>query len=163
MASDESWEKYGFPDDVTFRSMYLPSVGLIKALNERLEAVGMEPVPVPGYFTPYEGSQSFTGRIDSKIFNELCYRFVNPEKIPSAQYYSACFWRPDELELAAADGVEEDVFHYHPLMPEFPVKWAIARYKAINLLRYVVTSDAKDWPDIFTYEDKNNTFNFKAP
>lgn len=164
MPDVENWDECGFPDHIYFRTMYLPTVGLIKALNERLAVFGLDTLPVPEYFSPYEGSQSFLGRFDSKIFNEgLPDRFVNLDKVQTAQDYFGCFWTAEELEMAAAGGVEEDVFQYHPLMPEFPEKWALHRYNMINLLRYVSTSEPEDWPDEFTYEDKNDTFNFKAP
>ncbi|MBE6373963.1 MAG: hypothetical protein E7055_18070 [Lentisphaerae bacterium] len=163
MPDTENWEEYGFPDDLFFRPMYRPSIGIIKALNERLEAVNMETLTVPDYFAPYQGSQSFLGSIESKILNELCYEFVNPEKVPSAKYYSACFWDPEALELAAAGGVEENIFRYSPLMPQFPVKWAQFTYNLINLLRYVPTTTPRDWPDKFEYTDLNSTFAFKAP
>ena len=161
MPDAESWSKYGFPDHIYFRTMYLPTVGLIKALNERLESVKLETLPVPEYFSTYEGSQYFLGSFDSKIFNHAVYRFVKPDKVSTAQNYYECFWSAEELELAAADEIGENIFTYHPLMPDFPFQWAMQRYNAINLLRYVVTSDPQDWP-LFTYTDLNNSFKFKA-
>ena len=91
--------------------------------------------------------------------------FVNPDKIPSASSWMDCFWDFSDLILAAAGGVEEDtIFSFDSsdwLYPEFSVKWALQRYNAINLLRYVVT-EIIYVPPYVEYEDINDTFQFKA-
>ena len=164
MTEANSWEDCGFPD-IYFRTGYLPWLGLVKALYERRSAVGLQTyIPrVPEYFC----------RIDIKMIYH-CWDFdralpagyfINPDKIPSASSPSDCFWTEDSLLLAAAGGVQDDVVTTNSMrwffLPEFPVKWAIQRYNAINLLRYVPTEYIPQWP-YFAYEDLNNTFNFKA-
>ena len=158
MPDAESWGKYGFPDGLTFRSPYLPGVGLCKALNERLDAVELSRFTVPEYFTPYPG-MSFTESLRSKIGYAAVNGFVNPDNIQSANNYYECFWG-SEFFRTAADGEDMDELN-NILRPEFSIKWAVWMYNAINLLRYVPTTKPINWPR-FEYEDLNNTFNFKA-
>ena len=157
----ENWEEYGFPDDLTFRSRYLPWVGIIKALNERRQAVDLEPFPVPEYFS------TFGGMIWESDFNdalgEVIPYYVYPDAIASADQYSDCFWGENYQEFREIALVGEDIENVTSFMrPHFSVKWAIYTYNRINLLRYVPTSDPEDWP-VFTYTDLNGSFNFKAP
>lgn len=164
MPDSENWEKYGFPDDIAFMTVYKPMIGLIKALNERLEAVDLSAMAVPEIFSIRTYMPiSYLQDIDAYLF-QASMRFVDPDKISSAQGYADCFWDWDDLMLEAADGISEDIVSswppYNPLMTAFPVKFAEQRYKAINLLRYVVTTESYEWP-AFSYEDRNNTFNFK--
>lgn len=155
----ENWAQYGFPDNLYFRWYYTPLIGLIKATNERLDAVDLEEIELPEYFSEYPNY--FLDSVTAKIF-EAGAKFVNPDKISSAQSYDQCFWTQVDLSNAAADG-DQPYYHYQDVFsPDYPVKLAIQRYNAINLLRYVPTSDQEDWPDIFTYEDRYNTFKFKA-
>ena len=158
----ENWEQCGFPDDLYFRPYYTPMIGLIKATNERLAAVDLEEIPLPKYFSEY--SYYFLDSLNDIIFGifGIAWKYVNPDKISSAHQYQDCFWTDSELEEAAAeDG--EPYYHYQwPFSPDYPVKLAVQMYNAINILRYVPTSDPSDWPDVFTYADRYNTFNFKA-
>ena len=156
----ESWNDYGYPDDLTLKTAYLPTVALIKALNERRAAVNMEPLIVPDYFSPWPGPQSFLADFDFAL-NATVPHFVNPDAVSSATSYSGCFWWYEDLELAAVGGDPAKVYHRNPLQPEFCLKWALQRYAEINLLRYVATTTESDWPT-FNYEDINDTFNFKA-
>ena len=161
MPDIENWEKYGFPDDIFFRSPYLPGVGLVKALNERLEAVNAETIEVPQYFHPYPG-MVFTTNFQGKLLNDAASRFVNPDKISTAERYEDCFWDAMELQQIGLDGEDWNNVT-SPSRPEFSAKWAIWMYKQINILRYVATSSRQEWPDVFTYEDRYSSFNFKAP
>ena len=167
-----SWEDCGFPN-IHFRTAYLPWVGLVKALNERVRTAPYLQLPVPGYFTPIPEKMFLTCyRFDNEgliwavsQFNNQ--RFINPDKIqPPDPSLNDCLWTLPDLLLAAAGGIEEDIVTSNDpadiLMPEFPVKWAIQRYNAINLLRYVYTGHSSVFP-YFTYEDINDTYNFKAP
>ena len=165
MPDEESWEKYGFPDDLMFRSPYLPGVGLCKAFNERVDAEGeinfaaapVTRVDIPEYFTPYPG-MGFQFMIN--VWNLAFYKYVNPEKVPTATRYMDCFWDANDLRSIAADNMDmNDLTNI--LRPEFSVKWALWIYNAINILRYVPTSTFGEWPT-FTYEDRYDTFNFKA-
>ena len=156
---EENWSQYGFPDNLYFRWYYTPMIGLVKATNERLAAVDLEEIPVPEYFSEYPNY--FLDGVNNKIL-DAGEKFVDPDKISSAHRYEECFWTRNDLLQAAADG-EEIYYHYQfPFSPDYPVKLAIQMYNAINILRYVPTSDPQDWPDVFTYEDRYNTFNFKA-
>lgn len=169
MPDNESWEKYGFPDDIMFRTPYLPWVGLIKALNERLQALNLALMDIPEYFTIYGGMawesnysaawSHILTKTDGKG-NKMSY--VNPAKIASAARYNDCFWTSTELEQEALNG-EEKVNVTSFMRPKFSVKWAVWQYNQTNLLRYVVTSDPDNWPDVFTYTDLNSSFAFKAP
>ena len=163
-----SWQDCGFPN-IHFRTAYLPWVGLVKALNERLAIVQAQQREVPGYFTRqivkmlYYCDEFDRFGLQSAVGGNRL--FVNPDKIPSATSVYDCYWTYSDLLLAAAGGVEGDIVTtniHHLLMPEFPVKWAIQRYNAINLLRYVRTKTLSKWPYV-EYEDRNNTYNFKAP
>lgn len=163
MPDVDNWEAYGFPDDITFRSPYLPWVGIIKALNERIAALNVDyAVEIPEYFTVYGGmaweSDFWMGW--NCIWQNN--RFVNPDKISSAASYRDCFWEYDELSNAALNG-EDEVNVTSFMRPLYSVKWAIWQYNQINLLRYLPTSPYEDWPDVFTYTDINSSFNFKAP
>ena len=165
MSESESWEKYGFPDP-TLRTGYLPYCGLVKAFAERVAASGGSgSYDLPEYFYPTNNSRELFA-VFERGMSGRCGYFVNPDKIPDADNYDQCFWNYEDLTLAAAGGIQEDVFsayyNVNRLAPDFPVKWARQRYNAINLLRYIPTSSALDWPT-FTYEDCNDTFNFKAP
>ena len=161
MPDVDNWEAYGFPDDLTFRTPYIPWVGLIKALNERIEARNGTPMDIPEYFTEYGGMYWESSYWEA--WNQVYWvSYVNPDKISSAEKYSDCFWTPEELGQAALDG-EDEVNVTSFMRPRYSVKWAIWQYNQINLLRYVPTSDPDDWPDEFTYQDINDTFNFKAP
>lgn len=158
MPNEENWAAYGFPDHLYFRWYYTPMIGLIKAINERLAAVDLEEIEIPKYFSeyPYYYLDSLVTNI-----NGLAEHYVNPDKIDHAHSYSDCFWTSYELQEAAAED-EDPYYHYQrPFYPDYPVKLAVQMYNAINLLRYVPTSEPKDWPKVFTYEDKNDTFNFK--
>ena len=160
---EENWGKYGFPDDLYFRWYYTPMIGLIKATNERRAAVDLEEIEIPEYFSQY--TDYFLDVLGNMIFNSFSgagVKYVNPDKISSAHQYRDCFWTSNELLTAAAEGGE---IYYHnrwPFSHDYPVKLAIQMYNGINLMRYVPTSDPADWPDVFTYEDRYNTFNFKA-
>jgi len=159
MPNEENWAAYGFPDHLYFRWYYTPMIGLIKAINERRSAIGLEEIEIPKYFSEYP--YYFLDRLETIII-WLPEHYVNPDKIDHAHSYSGCFWTSNELLEAAAEG-GEPYFHYqYPFSPDYPVKLAIQMYNSINLLRYVPTSEPKDWPKVFTYEDKYNTFNFKA-
>lgn len=159
MPDVENWEKYGFPDDIMFRSPYLPWLGLIKALNERSEAVNLEPFPIPEYFSVFGG---MIWEFDFEDALQITARhYVNPSKIDFSKSYVNCFWHIDDLGNAVLNG-EDKVNVTSFMRPLYSVKWAIWTYNQINNLRYVATSDPKDWPDVFTYEDRCNTFNFKA-
>lgn len=157
MPDDENWAAYGFPDDLIFRPPYLPWAGLIKAMNERREAVDLEPFPVPEYFS------SFGGMIWESDFgwalSNAVVRFVNPDKVSSAEHYRDCLWDPADLENAALDGEELENVN-SPLRPLYSAKWAIWTYNKINILRYVPTSEPEDWPT-FHYADRYSTFKFK--
>ena len=156
---EENWALYGFPDNLYFRWYYTPMIGLIKATNERLAAVGLEEIPLPKYFSEYPWY--FLDGVNGKILG-AGEKFVNPDKISSAHSYSQCLWTSNDLLDASAEG-GEPYYHYQwPFSPDYPVKLAVQMYKAINILRYVPTSDPRDWPDVFTYADRYNTFNFKA-
>ena len=161
----ESWEQYGFPNPY-FQLGYLPLVGLYKAMRERAKAFNYLPYvsPVPDYFVSV--NDSFLSNLDSSLYTLLYYKFVNPDKIPGASFESKCYWTWDDLSLAAAGGVKADIFpmfyYTDPLITQFPVKWAVQRYKAINLLRYVRTKSLPEWP-FMEYKDLNDTFDFKAP
>ena len=176
----DSWEKYGFPNPNLW-APYKPFVGLIKAHNERCRVGGAEYV-IPDFFSKIilnendrlrELPQAVRGRLgtlDQYILAQAP-SFVNPAKIPTASSIGECFWTTDDLLLAGADGVEDDIIcfadgYYFPssfsFVPLWPVKWAIQRYKQINLLRYQWTHFLDQWPFV-EYKDLNNTFNFKAP
>jgi hypothetical protein len=164
MPEVENWAKYGFPDDIIFRTSYLPAVGLCKAFNERLNAEGFQrpntfkppAVEIPEYFTPYQG-MGFTMSIDVGQV-ALC-KYIDPGKISTAQNYRDCFWDVADLLQAAAG--DEDISELNNInRPEFSAKWAIWMYNAINLLRYVPTTSWMDWP-AFSYADRYDTFNFK--
>lgn len=156
---EESWRKYGFPDDLYFRWYYTPMIGLIKATNERRAAVDLEEIEIPKYFSRYENY--FLTDLGGMAFGTGTW-YVNPDKISSAHQYRDCFWTSGELLTAAAEGGEIYYHNRRVFSPDYPVKLAIQMYNGINLMRYVPTSDPADWPDIFTYEDRYNTFNFKA-
>ena len=168
MSDAESWEKYGFPDP-RFHQGYLPYVGLCKAYTERAKAVNEHAgeYPYPDYFTrinPGNNTYYFFNNFDQSLYG-FCRNFVNPDKITGASSYSQCFWTFEDLLLAAAGGVESEIlwtfYDVNPLMVQFPAKWAIQRHNAINLLRYVPTKYLTEWPFV-EYEDRNDTFNFKA-
>ena len=155
----ENWKQCGFPDDLYFRPYDKPMIGLIKAINERFAAVGLKEIKLPEYFSEYP--HYFLDDLYNIIFG-IAWKYVSPDKISSAYLYQDCFWTKSELQEAAAEG-GEPYYHYQwPFSPDYPVKLAVQMYNAINILRYVPTSDPKDWPDVFTYEDRYNTFNFKA-
>ena len=156
----ENWEQCGFPDDLYFRWYYTPMIGLIKAINERLAAVDLEEIEIPKYFSEYP--HYYLDRLVT-IINGLAEHYVNPDKISSAGLYQDCFWTNSELLEAAAEGGEPYYHNRQVFSPDYPVKLAVQMYNAINLLRYVPTSDPEDWPDEFDYEDRNSTFSFKAP
>lgn len=168
MPDVENWQGYGFPDDIMFRTPYLPWVGIIKALNERLAAMNQTPMDLPEYFTKYGGmiwasdySNAFGRLFPWSPWGKSLY-YVNPDKISSATRYRDCFWDRGDLEQAALNG--EFLINVTSFMrPKYSVKWAKWQYNQINLLRYVVTSEYDDWPDVFTYIDINSSFNFKAP
>ena len=160
MPDEEKWEKYGFPDGIMFRSPYLPWTGLIKALNERREAVELEPFPVPEYFTSFGGMEWEIRFYDA--LNVAAKYYVYPDAISNAKQYRDCFWfwNYDDWTEIALDG--EDIENVNSFMrPQFSVKWAIFTYNKINLLRYVATTTEADWPT-FNYEDRYNSFNFKV-
>lgn len=158
MSDSENWGKYGFPDDIFFRAPYLPWIGLVKALNERSEAVELEPLEIPEYFTQY-GGMSWEADF-YYLLGEVQKYYVNPDQIPTAKGYYGCFWYAGDLNNAALDG--EDIENVTSITcPRYSAKWAIWTYNKINLLRYVATSKESEWPK-FEYEDKYNTFKFKA-
>ena len=171
----DSWEKYGFPDP-TFFPPYKPYAGLIKAYNERCSVCGRYPYSVPVFFSKIVGVEyetslpSTVSYILGNFFDDnlryLAPYFVNPDKVPAADTIQKCMWTWDDLLLAGADGIKNNIicwigdYSLSSCVPLWPVKWIIQRYKMINLLRYHPTV-WRDPPD-FRYEDKNNTFNFKA-
>ena len=172
----ETWNDYGFPDDLAFRTFALPFTGLCKALNERAEAVTtaskgqitIEPMPIPDYFTPFPsqgGTVYANGCIDFDFsLKTICEWMVNPDKIQPDKSWKTYLWTLEELLLSVVDDPSElivaDIGYYHPFVPGLSVKWAVQRYNAINVLRYAATK-LEDYPD-FEYEDFYNTFNFKA-
>ena len=170
MPEVENWAKYFFPDNLTFRFPFMPALGLCKAYNERFDVEisgDVNPfagvpvrVEIPEYFDSFPG-MGFTMSIDN-IGQVALYKFVDPNKIETARNFQDCFWDPSDFWKAAATEDDELDILTNSLRPEFSVKWAVLMYKAINLLRYVPATKWSDWPS-FEYEDKYNTFNFKAP
>lgn len=166
----DSWQNYGFPN-ISFRTVYLPWVGLVKALNERLDAaMAYRRMTVPGYFTPRSFEMiHYCDDFDNSYLRYAVIegrKFVNPDKIPSATSASDCYWTFSDLLLAAAGKSEGDVVIPYDtkdmLIPDIPVKWAFQRYNAINLLRYAAGDTMDEWPYV-KYVDINDTYNFKAP
>ena len=172
LTDPNSWEDCGFPN-INFRMGYLPWVGLAKAVNERLAAAEKWGIrqTVPGYFTRRSVDMIYYCiDFDRFALPHTVYAadrpFINPDKIPSATNWEDCKWTYSDLLLAAAGGVEADIVtadnRHDMLLPEFPVKWALQRYNAINLLRYSMTTYHPKWPYV-EYKDINDTYNFKAP
>lgn len=160
----EGWSDYGYPDHIAFRTVYLPYVGMLKAINERRAAVDFEPVAVPEYFSKISTvAVSEVGNLEYAL-SAACYEFVNPDKIQAGKSWRTYFWTLEELLESVVDS-PADIVSFYPdarykaFTPAWPVKWAIQRYNAVNKLRYVATV-REDYPR-FEYEDKYNTFNFK--
>lgn len=139
---NESWEQFGFPDPTLYPA-YLPFVGIAKALNERISAIGgidpHGPVVIPDVFDPSRALSSMMD-VDQKL-NIVCRSYIRPDKFPQIDYPGDLFWKPDELYLAAADGISENVIYTDVnkrsmLNFLYPVEWLKQRYKMINLLRY---------------------------
>ena len=166
MPEPESWSKYGFPDDIFFRTVYTPMDGLIKALNERLNAIDSDPYPIPQILDSRGWDFLNLHDFDDRLLNFTAPKFVNPDKITTAGRYSDCFWSWGDITRAVESETGEEWIRtsvsYNIMTTDYPVKWAVQRYNAINILRYVPTSDPNDWPSVFTYADRYNTFNFKA-
>ena len=166
----ESWDQYGFPDSIVLRNVYTPVVGLIKALNERRSVLGLQDEDIPDYFSSFIMPPINSLRQLEHSILSTFYSFVYPPAVSGAQYYWSCFWGDQSgFTMLEEAGItmeeffffEPDVVNY-PFNPGFPAQWAINMYKIINLMRYVATTSEDDWPT-FHYEDKNNTFQFKAP
>lgn len=158
MPDAENWAKYGFPDDIMFRSPYLPLAGLVKAVNERREAVDLDPFPELEYFE-VDGGMYWESNFNYAL-SEASRYYVDPDAVSSATRYEQCFWFWNDLWDKALDG--EDLINVTSFMrPRYSVKWAIWTYNQINLLRYVATTKGQDWPG-FEYRDIYNTFKFKA-
>lgn len=160
----QSWQEAGFPDNLFFRRFYLAGLGLDRAIDERYAAaLNLHPTHPPSYFFMFRPEDMFTFFSGLNIgLRQLSPLFVNPDKISSASSYQECFWTWNELVSEATEGEILDWTPY-PFHPECPAKLAKQYYNAINLLRYLPTTKEEDWPDEFDYEDKNDTFQFKAP
>ena len=164
----DSWEKYGFPDP-TFRPIHKPYEGLIKAYNERYSVCRYpSPITVPAYFSVITTDRLVlpsTAQYILSLFDDHI-RLLT-EKVPAAETLRDCMWTWNELMLAGADGIEDDIiwaeksYNFISGIPTWPVRWIIQRYTMLNLLRYYPTVWTN--PPDFRYEDKNDTFNFKAP
>lgn len=144
----ENWQAYGFPDGITFRTAFVPFIGLVKALNERLKAVGKTEITVPDLFTTIgESALSILRNFDVAFESAVHRNFINEAKttvLNENTTYSSMYWTWEDLLIAGADGVQNNVIllganEYQKLTPEWSVKWAMQRYKMLNLLRYVET------------------------
>jgi len=136
-------------------------------MNERYVAAGFNPSYRPYYFFPFvadnvdiENVVTFFLTLNASLI-DLSQLYVNPDKISSASSYNECFWTWNELVSEATDG-EMFAWAANPFLPECSAKLAKQFYNAFNLLRYVPTTEWYKWP-VFDYEDKNDTFKFKAP
>lgn len=149
----ECWEKYGFPDP-HLCPPFLPLEGLKKAIIER----GGSFSHFPEKFQPMTGPLAISIEtamelIDNAIRNLIRnVYFLNPDKLTDFSDYQNPYvdfrWNWNDLLLAGADGIEEDIIETDdPLItghstrglafgPQFPVRYLIQRYKMINLLKY---------------------------
>ena len=164
----QSWEEGGIPDHLKFRRAVTAHLCFIRALNERrIACIGSPYSDIDRYqfFFPNQLSPFTFVLIWTILRNigDFAPYFVKPDKIASAANYEDCFWTFDEIRHEVGDDLwpasESD---WKPFLPEWPLKYVEPMYNAINLLRYVPTTKKGDWPD-FEYEDKNDTFKFKAP
>ena len=143
----ECWEKYGFPDP-HLCPPYLPLEGLKKAIIER----GGSFRNFPEQFRPMY-AESAMQSIDNAIRNLIRdVYFLNPAKLDAIEDYMISDqefkWTWEDLLLAGADGIEEDIIETDDPMiighstrglkfgPQLPVRYLIQRYKMINLLKY---------------------------
>ena len=168
----QSWEDGGIPDDVMFRRFAIPYLCFARALDERLfAATGRHYVDIDrikyfypiGMYGPMRTILLLLSILGDIADLALC--FVKPDKISTAEKYEDCFWTFDEIrhEVGAEDLWPDDESRLKPFLPDWPIKYVEPMYNAINLLRYLPTTKTEDWPDEFAYEDKNDTFKFKAP
>lgn len=166
----QKWEDGGIPDNVMFRRFAIPYLCFARALDERLYAATRGHYSDIGrynYFFSIDYGTSLSMRWILTIPNHICdvaENFVNPNKIATAIHYSDCFWTFEEMRQEIGEDLypasESDI---KPFLPDWPIKYVKPMYNAINLLRYLPTTEEKDWPDEFDYKDKNDTFKFKAP
>ena len=151
----ENWQKYHFPDP-TFCTPYLPFLGLVKALNERItaevppEAGG--PMDEPEKFTDmnllYSDNAHYTLRLFDENLASTAGYYVNTAKYDNLDANSRTddlLWTWEELTQAAGGGEWLDTFSDYKLTPDFPAKWAKQRYNAVNLLRYGIIDYKFEW------------------
>ena len=169
-ADPQSWEDGGIPDNVFFHRFAIPYLCFTRALDERLfAATGSHYVDIDRYkyFYPIYGYPVRSILIVLSIPNnlaEIAPYFVKPDKISTAENYEDCFWTLDEIRHEVGEDLwPESESSLMPFLPDWPIQYVKPLYNAINLLRYLPTTKKDDWPDEFDYEDKNDTFNFKAP
>lgn len=167
----QSWADGGIPDNVKFHQFAIPYLCFTRALDERLFAATKShyvDIDRFKYFYPIgmDGPMQTILIVLSILDNlgELAPYFVKPDKISTAENYEDCFWTREEIRHE----VGEDLWpasesSLNAFLPDWPVRYIKPSYEAINLLRYLPTTRKEDWPDEFDYEDKNDTFKFKAP
>ena len=147
----ESWEKYGFPDP-HLATPYYPFVGLVKALNERLELIGGEPFDLVDseFFQPYATIPlGLLNSLDSTIM-VTGEQFINPDRFDllddTLPADNMRYTRKDLL-LLGAEGIEENIISpslswgFTHLAPNWSAEWAIQRYRIINAMRYKRITD----------------------
>lgn len=130
------WKEGGFPD-VTMKSPLDPALALVRALNERAEAAGLdehdEPEAMEEFSTP-----GWLGGYDSWL-RGVAGHYLDHRR-EDWQDGDAICWTWDRLaeELEDDEDFEDGlVAPGDALRPELPAAWAHQRRKMVDLLRYV--------------------------
>ena len=145
MNNDENWNSYGFPK-MEFLPLELPYAGLCEALWERRKVYTRAPVNPDTGETMEEENQyrphplaSCSGGRDAAILFDRCLRevsghYVNHLAADFEQLTEIPFWTIESL----CEALEETLIdpEREQMLPEWPVEWALQRYRMINLLKF---------------------------
>lgn len=146
---DGNWETFGFPK-IEFLPMELPYDGLCEALWERRKVYTPSPVdPDSGEAmeqkNPYRpdpfavcGSGRNAAILFDRYLQDVAGHYINHLKVDFETLTEIPFWTMETL----CDALEETFLdpNSEQMLPEWPLEWALQRYRMINLLRFAEIS-----------------------
>lgn len=142
---DENWETYGFPK-LEFLPSYLPYAGLCEALWERKkintfrqsDLESGEEMEEKNYYRPDPFSICNGGRNTAMVFDrhlqDVAGVYINHLEADFETLTEIPFWTIESL----CEALEETLIdpESDQMLPEWPLEWALQRYRMINLLKF---------------------------
>ena len=142
---DVNWETFGFPK-LEFLPSYLPYAGLCEALWERKKINATDPVNpdngetekpknpyLPALLAVCSGGRENAVSFDRHL-RDVAGLYINHLEADFETLTEIPFWSIESLCEALKERLVDP--ESDQMLPEWPVKWALQRYRMINLLKF---------------------------